>query len=78
MNVEIGTEATQFLFWEYINGISLQCRDLQVTTFFGYQEPTHLVVFDIAFKTDTYFDGALGVLKKVNNSFLLSINQMIK
>ena len=30
-----------------------------------FQEPTHLVVFDIAFKTDTYFDGALGVLKKV-------------
>jgi hypothetical protein len=31
MNVEIRTEATQLLFWEYINGIfSLQCSWRQV------------------------------------------------
>jgi hypothetical protein len=26
MNVEIGTAATQFLFWEYINGIVVAVR----------------------------------------------------
>jgi hypothetical protein len=50
----------------------LQCIvTYKFKSFFGSQEPTHLVVFDIAFKTDTYFDGALGVLKKVDNSFFI-------
>jgi len=32
------------------------------------QEPTHLVVFDIAFTRETYFDGAFGVLVKENRT----------
>ena len=30
-----------------------------------FTEPTHMVVFDIAFKRETYFDGSFGVLLKV-------------
>ena len=30
-----------------------------------FTEPTHMVVFDIAFKRETYFDGSFGVLVKV-------------
>ena len=30
-----------------------------------FTEPTHMVVFDVAFKRETYFDGSFGVLVKV-------------
>ena len=35
-----------------------------------FTEPTHMVVFDIAFKRETYFDGSFGVLVKVEKKFL--------
>ena len=30
-----------------------------------FAEPSYMVVYDIAFKRDTYFDGAFGVMTKV-------------
>ena len=42
-----------------------------------FAEPTHMVVFDIAFKRETYFDGSFGVLVKVefiSNYYFLSFN----
>ena len=33
-----------------------------------FTEPTHMVVFDVAFKRETYFDGSFGVLVRGVNS----------
>ena len=38
---------------------------LQSVVYPLFTEPTHMVVFDIAFKRETYFDGSFGVLLKV-------------
>ena len=44
--------------------IILYCR-LESVVYPLFTEPTHMVVFDIAFKRETYFDGSFGVLAKV-------------
>ena len=44
--------------------VSTKAR-LESITYPLFTEPTHMVVFDIAFKRETYFDGSFGVLTKV-------------
>ncbi len=36
VNVEIRTEATQFLFWEYIKGFSLHCKVIVMRRLHSY------------------------------------------
>ena len=48
-----------FIFFHYF------VSRLESITYPLFSEPTHMVVYDIAFKRETYFDGSFGVLTKV-------------
>jgi len=54
----------QTVGWDVINTKSR----LESVVYPLFTEPTHMVVFDIAFKRETYFDGSFGVLVKGQNS----------
>jgi len=60
-NTTIGLgDFQQTVGWEVVNTKSR----LQSVVYPLFAEPTHMVVFDVAFKRETYFDGAFGVLVK--------------
>lgn len=50
----------QTVGWQVVNTKSR----LESITYPLFSEPTHMVVYDIAFKRETYFDGSFGVLTK--------------
>jgi len=50
--------------WRVVNTKSR----LESITYPLFSEPTHMVVYDIAFKRETYFDGSFGVLTKANRT----------
>jgi len=52
----------QTVGWKVVNTKSR----LESVTYPLFSEPIHFIVFDIAFKRNTYFDGAFGILKKDN------------
>jgi len=54
----------QTVGWQIIN---TKAR-LESTKYPLFSEPTHFIVFDVAFKRETYFDGAFGVLSKGNKT----------
>ena len=54
---------THFSRWSWLWLILIRLESVVYPLF---TEPTHMVVFDIAFKRETYFDGSFGVLVKVS------------
>lgn len=58
------TDFQQTVGWKVVNTKSR----LESTAYPLFSEPTHFIVFDIAFKRETYFDGAFGILTKENRT----------
>ena len=68
----VNTKSRQVLTRDQIRSeINILSR-LQSVVYPLFAEPTHMVVFDVAFKRETYFDGAFGVLVKVELCFFFT------